>query len=925
MIGRTVSHYRILEKLGGGGMGVVYRAEDTRLGRAVAVKFLPESLARDPEALARFEREARAASALNHPHICTVYDVGSEGGQPFLVMELVEGETLKHHIDDRSMPVQRVLEIGVQVADALDAAHEAGIVHRDVKPANILIGPRGEAKMLDFGLAKMTGPRRRDAPAPDGDAPTELAPDDLTTPGLAMGTIAYMSPEQARGEALDRRTDLFSLGVVLYQAAVGAPPFRGDSSAEVFSQILGMAPPSPLEANPELPAELAGVLAKALEKDPALRYQSAADLAADLKRLQRDTTARSAAVPPTGAAPAPPGPAPRRRGAPLALAAALLAGAVFGAALVALWRTPGAKPEPAPVTALSVTLPSDLVVAGSANLSPTGRHLAFAARRAEPETPQEGLYRLFLRSLDDFEARPVDSSWRVRDAAFSPDGLSLAWVGSASPRSNRPRLYRAPVDGSALPLELAEWNPEWEDLVWATPGELVTVAPQPRQRIVKIAADGGGVVGEVAIAGGRLEEEVELEEVLPGGRHALATAVLFGDIGYQHNVALVDLETGAAEILLQDGSWPRYSPTGHLLFSRHDTLLAAPFDLAARRPTGPARPIARGLRVETTFAGAWYELADDGTLLYQAGGVLGANRRLALLTPGGGVEELSPQRAAITEGPRVGPGGRWAAVTIVNEAGLDEVWVTRLDQGLLRRLVSEPGLDCDPWSIAPQGNRIAYTCNDGGDGGGLYVRDLEGAGPPRRLLSRRAGEFTIPLDFFPDGRRLLVLRNRGGIELLELSIPDGDEAPAERKLMHRNLGGRLSPDGRWIAYASDSSGSPELYLRRYAPQGPLGPELPVTTEGIGRFWWSPRVGKGRLELLIRGTDHRMRSTTLADGRLGPIRERPEITAALRDALRAAPLPDGRWLGMLPGEEEQPARELRVVLGWARALRGDAGG
>jgi serine/threonine protein kinase/Tol biopolymer transport system component len=512
MIGQTISHYRILEKLGGGGMGVVYKAEDTRLRRFVALKFLPDDVARDPQSLARFQREAQAASALNHPNICVIYDIGEQHGQAFIAMEFLDGVTLKHMVTGRPLEIETLLSLAIEIADALDAAHAKGIVHRDIKPANIFITERGHAKILDFGLAKVTPPSlgsQADGATVTVDASAGISDADLTSPGTTLGTVAYMSPEQVRAKDLDGRSDLFSFGAVLYGMATGAVPFRGESSGVIFESILHKAPAAPVRLNPDVPPELERIISKALEKDRELRYQHASDIRADLKRLKRETEsgktpaetsleqagkaaasrlseASSVSHAPASSSSVLIDEARRHKGALLGTAVAVLA--VVIAAAFGVYKLLARNAPSIDTRDISIRPLTDHGQAIGASISGDGRLLAYVRREGE-----RSLRVKQIATGSEVTVVPPQTGFFGWGATFSPDGNYLYYTHLDPANTGNMNLYSVPALGGAsrqITNDVSSgmaFSPDGKRMVYER-----TVHEKGEDQVLIASADGSG-------------------------------------------------------------------------------------------------------------------------------------------------------------------------------------------------------------------------------------------------------------------------------------------------------------------------------------------------------------------------------------------------------------------------------------------------
>jgi len=790
--GTRFGPYEIVSPLGTGGMGEVYLARDTRLGREVALKVLRHGMASSPELRARFEREARTISSLNHPNICTLFDVGREGDAEYLVMERIEGETLAQRLGRGPLPPAEVLKLGAQIADALDRAHRAGIVHRDLKPGNVML-TRAGAKLMDFGLARMDGTGTAPiSPVSLTQSPTLAQP--LTTEGSLVGTFQYMSPEQLEGREADARSDVWSFGCVLYEMATGRRAFDGRSQASLISAIMTSEPPA---IAPSGPGETAGaidrVVRQCLAKDPDDRWQSAGDLKRELEWI-RAQGSQSSVVRPAG---------------PVAAAArsrshAPLIGWAVGATLAAaalLWKVttaPNGAGDPAYV---SIAAPSGFTLSpepGDVSISPDGKHVAFAT------IDSTGRTHLWMRDLGDPVARPIPESETGSRPFWSPDGKWLAYfTGRERSDGVHAGIVKVPVEGGS-PIRICdvEWN---RGGTWGKNGDIV-FAGGPQTPLSRVSANGGPVTAATRLDAGRKETSQRFPSFLPDGDHFVYASLPAGPDG--DAICVASLHTSDVKVIGSSHSGVTYAAPGFLVYERDRKLVAHKLDLGRLALVGDPVPIAP----------APPQTAEDATRVATAS----ANGRLVVLDAPIPTDHLeSFDRSGHSSGRLPVPSGDFFAVRLSNDGrfaalgrtvsrSVTQMVIADLARGTETRFDAPGENNPGPWS--PDDHSILIESTREGHQEEIYELPVDG-GDARRIRTL-GGQFKNPTAWSPDGSTIVfyAMQPRTGFDLFATDPVKGGEPRVVVSARGDQMEARISPDGRWISYSSDETGTPQIYV-----------------------------------------------------------------------------------------------------------------
>jgi Tol biopolymer transport system component len=858
-------------------MGEVYRARDSRLGRDVAIKVLPEVFTADAERLSRFEREARLLATLNHPHIGAIYGLEEAAGVRGLVLELVEGETLADHLRAGPLPVREALTLARQIADALEAAHGKGIVHRDLKPANIIITPDGVVKVLDFGLAKGSA---HESPSDPMHSPTVTVAG--TREGVILGTAKYMSPEQARGKAVDKRTDVWAFGCVLYQMLTAQAPFEGDTVSDTIVSILEREPAwDRLPAN--TPAGVRRLLQRCLQKDRKRRLHDIADA-----RIEIDEALEA---PATAVAPR-----AERAGRGFSPAVWILAGLIAGGLIAAFGFRFLTTKTPNAVTRFAIALPEKVALGSGLALSPDGRTLVYSG------SDHTGT-RLYRRSLDALESAPIRGAEGGRYPFFSPDGAS---VGFSIERT----LKTVPLKGGTA-IAVAEIGYEGGAATWLSDDTIVFAAQFRGLR--RVPASGGEARQLTTLDRKSGELGIRWPVIVPGDRAVLFT-IHYGARDTQRVHAL-SLESGKRAMLVQ-GNGARFLPTGHILFQRNRSLWIAPFDQLGLRLTGPPTVVIDDVAIADDWSPI-VALSASGSLAYAIGGEPYPPRRFVWVDRSGREEPIEvPPRPWFW--PRISPDGKRLGFHDMDPVNMD-AWIYDLDDRALIRMTYAPEQDGYPvWS--PDGKHIAFWSRQGGDANNLYVRSADLTGTEKRLTTSPNQQKPFS---WADGGRLLVFHEdtpETGLDIGVVPI-DGSGKPT---LLIRGPSDEaqpaVSPDGRWIAYRSNFSGRPEIYVQ---PFPGLGGRWQVSTQGGLTPTWHPsgrelfyRSGRAMISVPVETTGASFRHGSprvLFEGDY--VSESTEMFAAQSYAVR----PDGQRF-LLMKEERPRSAQIVVVLNWVEELK-----
>jgi eukaryotic-like serine/threonine-protein kinase len=905
----VIGPYRIERELGRGGMGIVYLAHDTRLNRRVAIKALPDDVAADPERLSRFEREARMLASLNHPNLAAVYDVLEVDGRRYLAMEYVEGEALSERIArDRALPLAEALELCAQIAAGMEAAHEGGVIHRDLKPANVMITPGERAKVVDFGLAK--GRERDDEPTRGhavspvlASSPTLEAPG--TMPGVILGTAEYLSPEQARGKSVDRRTDIWSFGCILYECLTGKRLFAGETVSDSIAAIL--ARPLDWSALPkESPPRVRELLERCLERDPRKRLRDIGEA-----RLALESSLSAIASSGAGARTA----AGATRARPPALWRRLMPALGVLGALVLAWHLFGgsirrwiAGPPPR-LAHLSLNVPSEWGISSQA-ISPDGSFIVITARATTQQGERPTEDRLYIRRVDQGRFDPVKGSEGVRGFSISPDSKSIYF--GATQTGGEPRLMRVPADGSAPPLTIGTYRTGWAGGAILRSGDVVI--GQEGNQFVRLHP-GSPPPAPKSLG---LTEVAFPARALPGDRHVLFETRYYDRGAFRSGAAVLNLASGKAKVVLREGANPRVLPSGYMLFTRRGTLLGMRFDLRRMETQGEPVALLDGLYREAEWSDARFDVSDDGTLLYRPSATEAGIRRFVSIGPAGKVEEWSSMKATFEEWFHVDPVGSRVVCFMANAEAIYEIYVLERGQSRARRLSSDPDADCAYPFWSRDGKTVGFSRMARTAADGVYVVDAAGS-EPRRLgkIQDWSPGLNAGWGSWSPGDSLIFL-SLGGLGPIDLGFirvdPGGRDTPV--RLFARTAPVEImpdvSPDGRFLAYISDESGRQEAFVAPLQPGPTLGQGTQISTEGVVQVRWS-RDGS---RLYYESGDRRVFSISV---RTKPSLDfgKPSLAWDLAP-LRILPrgwdlLPDGRLLALERSKDEEAARQYEVVL------------